>query len=162
MSLDLHRIDKGVYRLKGIGLFIVWVPAIEGQPSYWHFQCSMENGTHPWMKRNQDMFAVRLPRLCDARAYLEAALASDPLPSELQDHAVSTKIIRREAGRHLIRATCPEGRVMCGFLVRTPGRDWILTDQRDKKLASYPTLGVARAWAGEMMVTHPTYDWAAV
>lgn len=159
----LSKLSPGDYRIEGtrLGIGRLWIAGGD-----WGIYVPAERlaiGTE-WCKRNPEIFQLYFPRLRDARAYLDAVLASDPLPKELLSRAplgppVWIRPVR--AGEHLACCEGSDGQTWYGELVRREiqgfGRGWTMYDRQGGAFGTYRSLREAKERAGEDMTR-----WASV
>lgn len=112
-----------------------------------------------WAERNHQLFSIIFPRLRDARAYLDALLANDPLPKDMrvESAGASARLKREKPGRYTVIAK--EGAATLQGTLRKGPRHWILTDMTGFPVRQYRSLREAGEQAGHDMRTCVTKNW---
>lgn len=156
-SCKLSKRSPGDYIVAGtrLGIGRLW---LLNSDDPWQIYVSIEHMTgDPWCQRNPEVFQTSFSRLRDAREYLEAILASDPLPDALlvTSSGPRGRLRRVRPGEHLVRCAGANGEAWFGELIRRPevggGKYWTLYDRQGGAWGTYRSLQEAGERAGHDM-----------
>lgn len=137
------------WKLEGTRLH---VSCINPERKSWHIAipyCSDE-----WYARNAEVTSLHFSRLRDVREFLQALLASDPLPESLQElpsGSHKARLRRVRPGEYEVSLTEHDPPLQGTLQARDNGSGWDLCDLMSSVQDDYVTLNEARMHVAEDM-----------